>query len=261
MATIAGLLVDIDGVLTVSWEALPGIPEAFTGLRSRGIPMRLATNTTTRTRSEIARLLGGLGIEVDAAEILTAPAATAGFLHREYPQARCLLINEGDLSDDLAGIDLVDDGPIDVVLVGGAGPTFTYEVVNRAFRELSAGAALVVMHRNLSWRTSAGMQLDSGAFITGLEAATGVEATVVGKPSPEFFASAVQELGLPADQVAMVGDDVVSDVLAAQAAGMTGILVRTGKSRPESVNDLSDQPDVVLESFREVPEWLAEAGA
>jgi ribonucleotide monophosphatase NagD (HAD superfamily) len=59
----------------------------------------------------------------------------------------------------------------------------------------------------------------------------------------------------------MVGDDVVSDVLAAQAAGMTGILVRTGKSRPESVNDLSDQPDVVLESFREVPEWLAEAGA
>ena len=261
MATIAGLLVDIDGVLTVSWEVLPGIPEAFARLRSRGIPMRLATNTTTRARSEIARLLGELGIDVDAGEILTAPAATAVFLRREYPEARCLLINEGDLSDDLAGIDLVDEGPIDVVLVGGAGPTFAYEVVNRAFRELSAGAALVVMHRNLSWRTSAGMQLDSGAFITGLEAATGVEATVVGKPSPAFFASALQALGLPADQVAMVGDDVVSDVLAAQAAGMTGILVRTGKVHPESLHDLSDQPDVVLESFREVPEWLAGVGA
>lgn len=260
MPTIAGLLVDIDGVLTVSWRALPGIPEAFVRLRSGGTPMRLATNTTTRTRAEIARLLGGLGIEVDAAEILTAPAATAGFLRREYSGARCLLINEGDLSDDLAGIDLVHEGPIDVVLVGGAGPTFSYEVVNRAFRELSAGAALVVMHRNLSWRTSAGMQLDSGAFITGLEAATGVEATVVGKPSPAFFASGLQALGLPADQVAMVGDDVVSDVLAAQAAGMTGVLVRSGKSHPESVNDSSEQPDVVLESFREIPEWLAGTG-
>jgi HAD superfamily hydrolase (TIGR01458 family) len=261
MATIAGLWVDIDGVLTVSWEVLPGIPEAFARLRSRGIPMRLATNTTTRARSEIARLLGELGIDVDAGEILTAPAATAVFLRREYPKARCLLINEGDLSDDLAGIDLVDEGPIDVVLVGGAGPTFAYEVVNRAFRELGAGAALVVMHRNLSWRTSAGMQLDSGAFITGLEAATGVEATVVGKPSPAFFASALEALGLPADQVAMVGDDVVSDVLAAQAAGMTGILVRTGKVHSESLHDMSDQPDVVLESFREVPYWLEGVGA
>jgi ribonucleotide monophosphatase NagD (HAD superfamily) len=103
------------------------------------------------------------------------------------------------------------------------------------------------------------MQLDSGAFITGLEAATGVEATVVGKPSPAFFASAVQALGLPADQVAMVGDDVVSDVLAAQAAGMTGVLVRTGKVHPEPLHGPSDQPDVVLDSFRNVPEWLAGA--
>lgn len=261
MATITGLLVDIDGVLTVSWEALPGIPESFARLRSLGIPMRLATNTTTRTRSEIAGLLGRLGIDVDPAEILTAPAATAVFLRREHPGARCLLINEGDLSEDLDGIDLVHDGPIDVVLVGGAGPMFSYEVVNRAFQELIGGAALVVMHRNLSWRTSAGMQLDSGAFITGLEAATGAEATVVGKPSPAFFASALQALGLPADQVAMVGDDVVSDVLAAQVAGMTGILVRTGKFPSESLHGLSDQPDVILESFRAVPDWLAGTGA
>jgi ribonucleotide monophosphatase NagD (HAD superfamily) len=59
----------------------------------------------------------------------------------------------------------------------------------------------------------------------------------------------------------MVGDDVVSDVLDTQAAGMTGILVRTGKAPPESMHTLSDQPDVVLDSFREVPEWLADAGA
>ncbi len=260
MTTISGLLVDIDGVLTVSWQPLPGIPEAFAKLRARDLSIRLGTNTTTRTRDEIAQQLEDLGLAVDASEILTAPAATAAFLRREYPGARCLLINEGDLTDDLEGVDLVGDGPVDVVLIGGAGPTFSYELVNRAFHALTEGAAFVAMHRNLSWRTTDGLQLDSGAFITGLEAATGVEATVVGKPSPAFFASGLEVLGLPSDQVAMVGDDVINDVLAAQAVGMTGVLVRTGKFHAESVAELNKQPDVVLDSFADVPGWLGLSG-
>lgn len=254
--SIAGLLVDIDGVLTVSWEALPGIPQAFARLRARELPVRLATNTTTRTRAEIAQRLGAVGIEVDTSEILTAPTATAAFLRREHPAARCLLINEGDLDDDLEGIDVVRDGPIDVVLVGGAGPSFSYGVINRAFQGMLAGAALVAMHRNLSWRTSAGIQLDSGAFIAGLETATTVTATVVGKPSPAFFDAGLEALGLPADRVAMVGDDIVNDVLAAQAMGMTGVQVRTGKFRAESLDELDEHPDVILDSFVDVPNSL-----
>ena len=256
MTTITGLLVDIDGVLTVSWEPLPGIREAFAELRARQVPMRLATNTTTQTRAEIARLLGDLGIAVDPSDILTAPAATASFLRREHPGARCLLVNEGDLRDDLEGVDLVEDAPVDVLLIGGAGPSYSYELINRAFHALLDGAALVAMHRNLSWRTSDGLQLDSGAFIGGLEKAAGVEATVVGKPSPDFFRSGLDALGLPASAVAMIGDDVVNDVLAAQTAGITGVLVRTGKFRPESLDGLDVQPDVIVGSFADVPAWL-----
>jgi len=253
---VAGLLVDIDGVLTVSWEALPGIPEAFAELRSHRVPMRLATNTTGHSRAEIARLLGNTGIEVDRSDILTAPSATAAYLRREHPNARCLLLNEGDLTDDLEGINLTDDEPTDVVLIGGAGPAFSYEALNRAFDRLSAGAALVAMHRNLTWRTADGMQLDSGGFIKGLEAATGVRATVAGKPAPAFFASALHALELPGNRVAMVGDDLVSDVLAAQDCGITGVLVRTGKFTPESLAEASRHPDVVLDSFAEIPRWL-----
>jgi len=254
--TIAGLLIDIDGVLTISWEALLGIPEAFAELRSHRVPMRLATNTTGRSRAEIARLLGDAGIEVEPSDILTAPSVTAAYLRREHPDARCLLLNEGDLTDDLEGINLTDDEPTDVVLIGGAGPAFSYEALNRAFDRLSAGAALVVMHRNLKWRTTDGMQLDSGGFTRALEAATGVRATVAGKPAPAFFASALHALALPGNRVAMVGDDLISDVLAAQDCGITGVLVRTGKFTPESLGEASRQPDAVLESFAEIPRWL-----
>ena len=256
MRDIAGLLVDIDGVLTVSWEPLPGIPEAFARLRRQRVPMRLATNTTTRTRAEIAARLTAAGIEIDEGSVLTAPVATAAFLNRAHPGARCLLINEGDLTADLAGVDLVVDGPIDVVLVGGAGPSFTYDLINQAFQALVDGASLVAMHRNLWWRTSEGLQLDSGAFIAGIEEAAGVEATVVGKPSPDFFAAGLEALRLQAGRVAMIGDDVVNDVLAAQAVGMTGVQVRTGKFRGETLDGLDHRPDVVLDSFADVPDWL-----
>jgi HAD superfamily hydrolase (TIGR01458 family) len=255
VSEITGLLVDVEGVLTVSWEPLPGIPEAFADLRARGVSMRLATNTTTLTRSDVAARLGRGGIDVDPDQILTAPTATATYLRRAHPGARCLLLNQGDLGPDLAGIDLVEDGPIDVVLMGGAGPNYSYELLNRAFLALLDGAAFVAMHRNLSWRTKDGMLLDGGAFVAGLEEAAGVAATVVGKPSPEFFSAGLGALGLSAGEVAMIGDDVRSDVLAAQAVGMTGVLVRTGKFHHDAL-DGSSRPDVVLDSFADVPEWL-----
>lgn len=256
MTAVSGLLVDVDGVLTVSWEPLPGAPEAFAALRARRVPIRLATNTTTMTRADVAAILHDAGVQVEPDHILTAPTATAAYLRRQHPGARCLLLNEGDLADDLDGVNLVEDGTVDVVVVGGAGPAFAYEPVNRAFLALLEGAALVAMHRNLSWRTKNGMRLDSGAYLAGLSAATGVAPTVVGKPSPEFFAAGLEALGLPAAEVAMIGDDVHNDVLAAQAVGMTGVLVCTGKYGEGVVDGVDPDPDVILDSFAEVPGWL-----
>lgn len=152
---IDGLLIDIDGVLTVSWEPIEGAPNALATIRRSGLPLRFATNTTTRTRAEVADLLGQAGMAVDVAEILTAPAATAAHLRRNHPGARVFLLNTGDLTADLEDIDLVDDGPADVVVIGGAGVDFTHRQLNEAFRLILDGAAFVAMHRNLYWRTMA----------------------------------------------------------------------------------------------------------
>jgi HAD superfamily hydrolase (TIGR01458 family) len=256
---IGGVLIDIDGVLTVSWQPLPGAVAALRQLRAAGLPLALVTNTTSRPRASIAAALAGAGFPVTAADILTAPAIAAAYLTGHYPGARCLLLNSGQIGEDLAGVTLVrsdDPAPADVVLVGGAGPEFSYQALNRAFRCLRDGATLVAMHRGLYWRTSEGLQLDSGAFVTGLEQAAGLEAKVVGKPAAAFFATALAHLGVGAAHTLMVGDDIETDVLAAQRQGLTGVLVKTGKYLPSTHLGASGTPDHVLGSFADLPALL-----
>lgn len=257
MVDVDGLLIDIDGVLTVSWEPIEGAIEAFAELRSREIPLRLATNTTTRTRREIADTLSGTGFEVAEDDVLTAPAATAAHLRTHHPGARCFLLSSGDVTADLAGIQLVEEGPADVVVLGGAGLVFTHEQLNRAFNLLLDGASFVAMHRNLYWRTARGLELDTGAYANALEAASGVSPVVIGKPAPSFFEAACSALGIGPDRVAMIGDDVENDVVGAQRAGLHGVLVRTGKFRPEALAGASGEPEVVVDSFADVPALLA----
>ncbi len=255
-----GLLLDIDGVLTVSWRALPGAVEALARLRAAEVPLAFVTNTTSATRAEVAARLVTAGFDVDAGEVTTAPRAAAGYLRAEHPGGRCLLLNSGSVGDDLEGVRLAGDGgPVDVVLTGGAGPEIGYDLLNRAFRALMDGAPLVAMHRNLDWETADGLQLDMGAFIAGLERAAGVEATVVGKPSPAFFASVLDRLGLGAGDVLMVGDDIDADVLGAQACGISGVLVRTGKFRPGTLARAGGTPDRVVGSIADVPALVADA--
>ncbi|NWF25012.1 HAD-IIA family hydrolase [Streptomyces sp. PKU-EA00015] len=259
MERVGAVLIDIDGVLTVSWKPLPGAVEAMRHLREHRVPLALLTNTTFRTRSSIATVLAQAGFPVAAEDVLTAPAATAVYLTEHFPGARCLLLNSGDIADDLAGVTLIepdDPAPADVVVVGGAGPEFDYASLNRAFAHLRQGARLVAMHRNLYWRTESGLTLDTGAFLLGLERAADVEAEVIGKPAAAFFATALSRVGAAASETLMVGDDIESDVLAAQRNGLTGVLVKTGKYRRETHEAASGTPDHVLDSFADVPGLL-----
>jgi HAD superfamily hydrolase (TIGR01458 family) len=262
MATIKAALIDIDGVLTVSWRALPGAVEAMARLRRTGIDLRLVTNTTSRTRSWMATRLSAQGFAVHPEDILTAPGLTAHYLAETYPGARCLVLNSGDLSNDLPGVTLVGaDAPrVDVVVLGGAGPEFDYETLNRVFAHLQRGAALVAMNRNLYWATDEGLRLDTGTFLAGLELASGVTATMTGKPAPTFFTSALQHMGAETGDALMIGDDVRSDVLAGQAVGLRGVLVRTGKFLPRDLERADPAPDHVVDSFADVPDLIERLG-
>lgn len=258
MAQIDGVLLDVDGVLTISWEPLPGAVETLAWLRTHHVPFRLITNTTTHTRTALAETLSDAGLVVAPNEIVTAVVATAAHLREAHPGAAVFVLSDGDALADLEDVRLVDaDAKADVVVLGGAFEGFDYPTMNRVFRMLMDGASLVAMHRNLYWRTSDGWRLDGGAYVAALEEAVGTSAVVCGKPAEAHFAAALAELGVPAGRAAMVGDDVVNDVLGAQSAGLVGMLVRTGKFREQDLVNAAATPDVELGSIADLPDLLA----
>lgn len=256
MARVDGLLLDLDGVLVVSWEPIDGAIEALERLRRDRVPFRLITNTTTYTCRSLAETLRRVGFDLRDDEIVTAVTATAGYLGQRFPDATAFVLTDGDPGDDLVGVRLAErPEEADVMVIGGASDAFDYDTVNRIFRRVKDGAPLVGMHRNLSWRTEHGWELDGGAFVAGIEEAAGVRAAICGKPAPEFFEAALRLLGVPAARAAMVGDDVRSDVMGAKAVGCAGILVRTGKY--QDGDEGRGAPDAVLDGLRDVPAWIA----
>jgi HAD superfamily hydrolase (TIGR01458 family) len=244
---VEGLLVDLDGTLYIGDEPVEGAPETNRKLKSSGLMLRYVTNTTRKPRRQVSEHLRSLGFEVEEADLFTPARAAAGLIGEKscFP-----LVNES-LLEDLRGITPTEDRP-DHVLVGDLGEGFTYGRLNAAFRCLMDGAELIALQRNRYWRREDGLVLDAGPFVAALEYASGKRATVVGKPEKGFFRLALEDLGLAPHEVAMVGDDAEADVTGAQAAGLKGVQVKTGKYRPGA----EGEPDLVLDSFAGLPEAL-----
>lgn len=253
---VDGVLLDIDGVIATSWRPLPGAADALAEVERRGLPRSFLTSTTSRTRAEIVERLGAGGIDVAPDEVLTAAVLTSEYLHDTHPGARVWLINSGaDLTEDMAGVTVDPDAP-EVVVLGGAGEAFDHRTLSRVAELMLEGVPVVAMHRALVWATADGLRLDTGAYLPGLEAAGGEGITVVGKPSITAFLAAADMMRVEPTRLMMVGDDLHSDVLAAQRAGLTGVLVRTGKFREVTLEMSPDHPDHIIDSIADLPALL-----
>jgi HAD superfamily hydrolase (TIGR01458 family) len=256
MVTMRGILCDIDGVLHVSMRPVPGAAETLRILDEQGYCTCFVTNTTTYSRTALVARLHAIGLPLPEERVITAPVATANYIRQHYPGKRCWLLTKGNTADDFAGIELVNKDA-DLVVIGGAEELLSYETMNAAFRMLMNGAVLLAMHTNLYWRTSEGLQLDSGPYVHALELATGKRAIVLGKPNRAFFEQALLSIGVAAHEAVMVGDDIENDVGAAQQVGMCGVLVCTGKHGADSPLLERIQPDAILPSIVELPGWLS----
>jgi HAD superfamily hydrolase (TIGR01458 family) len=253
---IKGLVVDLDGTLYVGDEVLPGVKEALAELRAKGMPMRFLTNTTSKPRSAIVAKLDGMGLGIERDSIFTAPRVAAAVLRERGLERAYFLLKDAVLAD-MEGIESVEQGA-QAVVVGDMGESFTYDRLNRAFRLLLDGAEFYALAENRMYRHTDGMRLDVGAFVRALEYATRREAVLLGKPARAFFEVAVEALGLAPHEVASIGDDLEGDVGGGQGAGLKGVLVRTGKFREDELRGSAIRPDVVIDSFADVPALLAD---
>jgi len=209
------------------------------------------------SRAQLGDQLRAMGFALEDDDLQT----TGGVAARALKGKRVLALTMSGLLDDLEGLELIGMNA-DAVLVGGAdegdepGRIFSYLNLNRAFLELQSGADLYCLHKNKWWQTADGPKLDAGAFVAGLEYAAGIEATVLGKPSPEYFGAALEAIDADAELAWMIGDDYEGDVVGAQRHGMRTVLVRTGKFRPDEVENAGVQPDGIVSSIAQLPDWL-----
>ncbi len=248
LAGVRALLLDLDGVIVLKGELLPGAREALASLEARAIPYRIVTNTSLISRASLSHWGSRLGAPIPAERIMSALSASAAFTRHRYPGEPLFVMASTDALTEFAGQRLLTSEEADrpaaraaAVVIGDAPEAITFDNLNRAFRLVRNGAELIGMHRNPWWLTPDGPTLDSGAMVTGLEFATERSARILGKPAPDFFREAAAELvaevrglgggggRLTRRDIAMVGDDVRTDILAAQRVGLRGVFVLSGK--------------------------------
>ncbi len=252
-------LLDLDGTLYAGNAAIPGAPDAVERLRRAGIPFRLVTNTTSRSRDMLVGRMRAYGFSVEAEEIFTATLAGRALAQEAGHTVVAPFLPRPALAD-LAGLELSGGcaerrgARPSAVMLGDLADAWTYALLQEAFEYVMDGAAIIALSRDRYWRRERKLALDAGPFVAALEYATGTVARVAGKPSPAFYAAALASLGLAGGAgVAMVGDDLWSDVQGAQSAGIQGWLVRTGKFREDTLREAGVTPDRILPSAAELP--------
>jgi NagD protein len=254
-----GYLIDMDGVLYRGRELIPGAEQFVQQLRAHGIPFRFLTNNSQRTRRDVVAKLARMGVEVEEEHIFTCAMATARFLAAQMPGGTAFVIGEGGLLNALHqnGYAIVDQDP-DYVVVG-EGRTFNLELVEAAVNMIHKGAKLIATNLDPSCPTADGLRPGCGAMVAMLEAATGVRAFSVGKPSPVMMRAARKELGLATDETTMIGDTMETDILGAVQLGFHSVLVLSGGTSREDLMHYAYQPELVVESVAELVDMLDEA--
>jgi HAD superfamily hydrolase (TIGR01458 family) len=237
------VLIDLAGVLHIGDQFVPGSVDALARLRDAGVPLIFLTNTTRTSRRTLVAKMNALGLAMREDELLTAPGATVNLVRSRALHPHWIV--HPDLADEV-GMSAAEP---DAVVLGDAGPFFDYAKLNTAFRLIMRGLPFIAMARNRTFREEDGLSLDMGAFVAALEYSTGLQAEIAGKPAAPFFQAALDRLGVAASDAVMVGDDLRDDIGGAQALGIAGVLVRTGKYSPADEHNPDIRPAAIADDF------------
>jgi HAD superfamily hydrolase (TIGR01458 family) len=254
---IKGFLIDLDGVIYIEDQVIPGAVETVNWLRQQGYPFRFLTNTTMRSRESLVRKLCKIGIEAEADDMFSTAVVAARWL-ADQGVSRVQLLLTDDARKDFDGFEITADRP-EVVVVGDLGQGFTFDILNRAFLAVKGGARLIALQKGRYWQTQDGLAIDAGAFVAALEYATETEAELIGKPNRAYFETALTDLGVASSQVAMIGDDILMDISGARAVGLPTILVLSGKFRYDAQQPLPAEPHWTIDSIADLPKLIADA--
>ena len=246
------VLFDLDGVLYIGDNPIDGAVESVTKIRQAGLAIAGITNTTTQPRRIIAKKLSRLNIPLETSEIYT-PAALARQTIAGY---NAKLYVRDSLLEDFEGISTCHSNPDYIVMGDMGGEGYSPETLLEISKLVLNGSKILALHKNRFWQKPDGMHLDSGPFIAAIEYATAKQATVLGKPSADFFLGVCKALHVQPSATLMIGDDIESDIGGAKQAGLKTALVQTGKYRLEFVKETGIKADILLPSVAALPAAL-----
>jgi HAD superfamily hydrolase (TIGR01450 family) len=243
---VRALLLDLDGVLVLKGAPVPGAVDAVRALDEAAFPYLVVSNTSLMSRAAIAAWGARAGFTTPPDRFQTALSASADLVRREFAGRSVYVISAAEPRTEFEGLQVVtgeeaeaEPSSVAAVILGDSPDELTRANLDRAFRLVLGGAELIGMHRNPWWLTPEGPTLDAGTFLVGLEWATKRRARLVGKPSPAFFRAAVDRLAAEAaargerplrrSELAMVGDDVGTDIAGGRRAGLRTVFVHSGK--------------------------------
>lgn len=247
-----GFLIDMDGVIYIENNPIPGAADFINRLLKEDIPFTFMTNNSQRSPLDGVRKVAKMGIKIEEKHVYTSAMATAHFMGQQFPNGTAYVLGEGGLLKSLHehGFTLVQNDP-DFVVVG-EGINFTLEMVRNAIDFILEGAKLIATNLDATPRKQGWNNLGIAAVIAMIEEATGKKAFSVGKPSPVMMRSARKHIGLATDEVTVIGDTMATDIQGGVSVGYKTILTLTGMTKREQLGDYPFKPDLIVDSVADI---------
>ena len=248
-------ILDLDGCVWLGPEAVPGAPEAVAALREAGKRLAFATNNSRSGTEDYVARLWGMGIQASLADVVTAGGAMQHLLADAFTGRTAFVIGTSAMYRHVtdAGLKVMNGTDLasraEVVVLAGS-DDLSFDDLCVATLAVRRGAEFLTTSRDPTYPQPEGLWPGTGAIVAALETSTGRTATLVGKPEPRLFVTALDRLG--EGRTLVVGDRVASDLAAAAAAGLDGAFVLSGEGTRDDLNGFEPAPVAVADDLGEL---------
>lgn len=263
LRAVRGVLFDMDGVIYVGTQALPGVQEAIDYLTSTGRAFLFVTNNASKTAEQFVERLAEMDIHVRPEQVLGSAEATACWLADQvvdhgWPRGPVVVMGQDGLKVALQknGFELTTDPNAAVYAVAGINFKLTYEELATVSLAIRAGARFIGTNSDATYPSERGPLPGAGSILALLTTASGQQPLVIGKPNRGMYEQALARLNLTADQTLMVGDRYDTDISGAVQLGLWTAGILTGISTRADFEHASPPPDLIADNLPDLVDQL-----
>jgi NagD protein len=245
-------LMDMDGVLILEDQLVPGADAFVRQLQTDGNPFLVLTNNSIYTPRDLAARLSTIGLEVPPEAIWTSALATARFLDHQRPNGTAFVIGESGLTTALHEVGYTQNEREPDYVVLGETTSYSLQRITQGIRLIAAGARFIATNPDPAGASPAGLLPATGAVAALISRATGVDPYYVGKPNPLMMREALRAIGAHSENTTMIGDRMDTDIVSGMEAGMETILVLTGITTRDLAERFPYRPSRIVDSIADL---------